>query len=160
MNYEEILYYFIDNIKKVFYPEEWIDLDLSFSKSELFAILLIDRHGEITMSQIADYVNVPMSTATGIVDRLVKNGYLKRERSDSDRRVVVIKLTDKGKVLIDELKGTVSEYIKLVYDSLTDDERLLLMKVFTKMVDILNKKRVPQEDENTASNKLKKIDIE
>lgn len=72
----------------------------------------VGKHGEIIMSQIADFVNVPISTATGIVERLVKNGFMERERSDTDRRVVVIKLTDKGKKLIEEIKKSGRAYVK------------------------------------------------
>ncbi|HPD00745.1 MAG TPA: MarR family transcriptional regulator [Acetivibrio sp.] len=160
MDYTEILNYFIDNIKKLFYPEEWLNLDLSFSKSEIFVILVVDRQGEITMSKIADYINSPMSTATGIVDRLVKKGYLKRERSESDRRVVAIKLTDEGKSLIDEFKKTAFKYIKLIYDSLTDEERVLVMKIFTRIVDIISSNESAEDSEDEDQNKLKKIDIE
>ena len=35
-------------------------------------MLFVDRYEEIIMSRIAEYINVPMSTATGIVERLVK----------------------------------------------------------------------------------------
>ncbi|MFZ5986197.1 MAG: MarR family winged helix-turn-helix transcriptional regulator [Bacillota bacterium] len=160
MNHNELLDFFIDNLKKFFYPEEWINLDLSFSKSELFTMLLIEKHGEIIMSQIADYTGVPMSTATGVVDRLVKHGYLIRERSESDRRIVVIKLTAKGKGLVDELKSTAMNYIKLIYDSLTDEERLLLGKIFTKVMRVFNEKNLHDGEEEEEANKVKKIEIE
>ena len=99
MNFDDLYDLFLGNIKKIFYPQDWIDLDLSFSKSELLTILYLDRYEGIIMSQIAEYINVSMSTATGIVERLVNKGYLQRERSESDRRIVVIQLTDKGKSL-------------------------------------------------------------
>ena len=158
--YIGILHSIIDNFKKLVYPEEWIDLDLSFSKSELFTMMLVDRHGEITMSQIADYINVPMSTATGVVERLVKNGYLERDRSYSDRRVVVIELTDNGKKVIEGLKSTMLSYIQLIYDALTDEERLLLGKVFVKITNIINEKNSGQNKDNQEAQRLKKINIE
>lgn len=159
-NYNELVDLFIDNIKKLFYPEEWIDIDLSFSKSELFALLILDRHKEIIMSQIADYISIPMSTATGVVDRLVKNGYLKRERSESDRRIVVIRLTDKGQELVDKFKKTLFKYIELINSNLTDEERNILFKVFFKVLNILNKTNEEYKDTDIANDKVKKIDIE
>lgn len=159
MEYTEILNLFLENMKKVFYPEDWIELDLSFSKSELFTMLMIDRHGEVIMSQIAEYTNIPMSTATGMVDRLVRNGYLKRERSESDRRIVVIKLTESGKSLISQMKKVALEYIKLVYDSLDEEERFLLTKVFMKVVDIISRKNL-QSTEIKKEDQIRKIEIE
>lgn len=68
MKEDALLDLFIDNLRKFFYPEEWIKIDLTLSKTELLALLIVDRHGEIIMSQIADYVRVPLCTATGIVN--------------------------------------------------------------------------------------------
>ncbi len=160
MDYTEILNYFIDNIQKIFYPQEWLNVDLSLSKSEMLVIMVVDRQGEITMSKIADYINSPMSTATGIVDRLVRKGYLKRERSESDRRIVTIKLTEEGKLLIDEFKKTATKYIKLIYDSLTDEERALAFKMFIRIVEVISSNESVGETESEDENKLKKIEID
>ena len=160
MEYDEMLDLIFNNLKSLFYPEEWLDLDLSFSKSELFALLLVDRHGEIIMSQVADFIKVPMSTATGIAERLVKKGYLKRERSESDRRIVVVKLTEKGKDLIGELKNTASEYLRLINESLTDEERQVLMKAFLKIVQIVEKKHTVGDSEDIVQNQIKHIKID
>jgi DNA-binding MarR family transcriptional regulator len=156
---ENIFELFFDSLKKLLYPEEWIALDLDFSKSELFTMLLVDRNGEIIMSRIADYVNVSMSTANGIVERLIKKGYLERNRSDSDRRIVVIRLTEEGKNLVRDLKSIVSEYVMLVYNELNDEERKLIFKVIGKVTQILEKKSHKNSNE-ISGNQLKRIDIE
>jgi len=159
LEYENIMDLVFNNLKKLLYPQEWISLDLEFSKSELLAMLFVDKHGEIIMSKIAEYINVSMSTANGIVERLVKNGYLNRDRSDSDRRIVVIRLTDKGKTLVDELKNTIFEYIKLIYEALDDEERKLIFKIFNKVASILDKKSTKSQDD-MPKNQLRKIFIE
>lgn len=130
----------LEAFKKLLYPEEWIELDMSFSKSELLAMLLIDKHGEIIMGQVADYVNVPMSTATGIIERLVKNGYALRERSEADRRIVTIKLTDAGKSTVAKFRGTIAIYMDQIAAALTEEEKDLIFKLFIKIVSILNNK--------------------
>lgn len=160
MGYDEILDLVFNNLKNLFYPEEWLELDLSFSKSELFALLLVDRHGEIIMSQVADFINVPMSTATGIAERLVKKGYLKRERSESDRRIVVVKLTENGKELISSLRNTAIDYIGLINESLTDEERQVLIKVFLKVIQIVEQKQTGNKNEDKEENRIKHIKID
>lgn len=152
---------FFENIKKLFYPEEWIKLDLSFSKSEIFTMLLVDRHGEIIMSQIAEEIHIPMSTATGMVERLVKLGYLSRERSEQDRRIVVIKLTDKGTALMNQLKEMISQYLHRISESLTKEEIDLLSKIFMKVIHIINDVGEEQKiSEIKEEGKIKKIEIE
>ena len=158
MKEKPLLNFLIDNLQKVFYPEDWIKIDLTLSKTELLALLIVDRHGEIIMSQIADYIRVPLSTATGIVDRLVKNGYLKRERSEADRRIVVIQLTEKGATILQGFKESLAEYVDRIDQALTDEERRLLFNLFLKVTKLLN-----QEVQNEESNEMpqvKKIAIE
>ncbi len=160
LDYDEILDFVFKYIKKLFYPEEWIKIDLELSKSEIFTIMLVDRHGEIIMSQVADYINIPMSTATGIVDRLVKNSYLRRERSEADRRHVVIKLTDKGKEQVVRLKNTMQKYIQMVYDALTYEERQMIYNVFLKVVNIIENKNTDESLQKTENKEIKKINIQ
>jgi len=155
----EILRLILDNLKKLFYPEEWIGIDLAVSKTELFTLLLVEQNGEVIMSQIADFINAPMSTATGIIDRLVKNGYLKRERGDTDRRVVLIRLTDKGKSLVEEFKGFIFKYIGMINDVLTDEEKQLLFSIFQKIISVINENH-GGDIEEAEENNIKKINIE
>ncbi len=151
---------FLDNFRKLFYPEEWIALDLTLSKTEMYLLLMLQRDQEIIMSRIADYINAPLSTATGIVDRLVNKGYLLRGRSDSDRRIVVIRLTEKGQALVDSVKLSIMNYMERIEDSLTEEERRLLYKLFFKIIDLFNKENLEKANETKATTALKKIIIE
>lgn len=158
--YNELFNMAVDTFKKLLYPGEWIDIDLSLSKTELFTLLQTERNGEIIMSQIADYINIPMSTATGLVERLVKKGYMERARSESDRRVVTIQLTDAGKKITAEIRETIGSYIKLVLDDLTEEEKNILLGLFDKITGILSRKRMAAGNLTTGGSVLKKIEIE
>jgi DNA-binding MarR family transcriptional regulator len=69
----------LDNMHKVFFPEELIRLDLTISKTELLTMLVVDRYGEVIMSEIANHLNAPLSTTTALVNRLVMNATAKGE---------------------------------------------------------------------------------
>jgi MarR family transcriptional regulator, organic hydroperoxide resistance regulator len=147
-----------DTFKKLLYPEEWIDLDQTLSKSELFTLLQVERNGEIIMSQIADYINISMSTATGIVERLVKQGFIERNRNDSDRRIVTIKLTAEGKALAKNIKSKIFGVAKLLLDSLTEEEQELLFRIFTKVTSVFSTINLSEVEEKGSV--VKKIEIE
>jgi len=148
----------IDAFRKLLYPEEWIEIDSVLNKSELFTLLQVERNGEIIMSQIADYINIPMSTATGLVERLVTKGYLERVRSESDRRTVTIRLTDKGKILTADIRNSAMHFINMITEQLTDDEEELLIKLFFRITDVLNRsKPAPVADNGEV---MKRIEIE
>lgn len=160
MKQNQILNIFLDNIQKIFYPEEWIDIDLKLSKTELFTMFIVDRQGEVTMGTISNKINISMSTATGIVDRLVNKEYLKRERSESDRRVVVIKLTEDGMKILGEIKNTFNYYIDTVYESLTDEEIKVLSKIVLRVIDVFNSKVKEKDTKEEKEQIIKKISIE
>jgi DNA-binding MarR family transcriptional regulator len=149
-----------DNLKKVFFPEEWLNLDLKFSKSEIFAMFLIDKRKEITMTELAEYIHSPMSTATGIVDRLVEGGYINRERSGSDRRIVTLGLTEAGSQLISSLKNLISEYVSLIMEDLTQGEKQVLTNVVLKIMNNLKTKFNQKLPDEHNDNTIRKIDIE
>ncbi|MEI8217110.1 MAG: MarR family transcriptional regulator [Eubacteriales bacterium] len=149
-----------NNFKKLFFPEEWLNLDMKFSKSELFTILQLDRREEITMTELAETIGAPMSTATGIVDRLVRNQYLKRERSEEDRRVVVLKLTDKGISLSTELKELISQYTSMVLEDLTDEEQRFLVQIILKIFKTLQTHRKSTNGEMKNDSDVRNIIIE
>ncbi|WP_243098258.1 MarR family winged helix-turn-helix transcriptional regulator [Serpentinicella alkaliphila] len=137
-----------------------MEFDSNFSKSELLTLLLVERYGQIIMSQIAEHINLPMSTTSGMVERLVKGGFLKRERSEEDRRIVVIALTEQGKGLVSKLKRIIHNYINKITEELTEEVQLLY-KIFIKTMNIINNMH---NDETIGgkenSGKIKKIEIE
>lgn len=70
--------------------------DLSIT--EIHTIEAIGLYGSKTMSEIASELEITMGTLTIAVDKLIKKGYLERSRSDSDRRIVNVSLTKRGKL--------------------------------------------------------------
>lgn len=69
--------------------------DLSIQEMHLIEKLGPDK--ELRMSQVAEALGVTLGTMTVAADRLDKKGYVVRQRLDDDRRVVKLRLTDKGR---------------------------------------------------------------
>lgn len=158
--YNEIFDLIFENFRKLVFPEEWLVVDMEMSKQELFSLMVVDKYGEVTMSQIADSINIPMSTATGIIERLVKKGYIIRDKNESDRRIVSLKLTDKGKIFIEQIKVRISAYVKKIYDSLDEDDREHLFKIFNKIMIAVKDFGTDDVKEDKSKNVIKKIEIE
>lgn len=150
----------IDNFKKLLFPEEWINFDLKFSKLEIFSMLLLDRNSEVTMSELIEYINSPMSTATGIVDRLVKKGFVVRDRSETDRRIVIIKLTEEGTKVIKNLKDIIGQYVNMAIECLSEEEKQIMMKIIFKVIKNLQDKLSNYSSPQNETETIKQIDIE
>lgn len=70
--------------------------DLSIT--EIHTIEAIGLYGAKTMSEIAQTLEITMGTLTTAVDKLIKKGYLERSRSNTDRRIVNVNLSKRGKL--------------------------------------------------------------
>lgn len=86
-----------DGISRVFAAMESFSGDASISKPELLALEAISREEGLMMSDLGRKLDISLSTATGIIDRLIEKKLVKRERNGGDRRVVRVVLTDKGR---------------------------------------------------------------
>ncbi|PEA54879.1 MarR family transcriptional regulator [Bacillus pseudomycoides] len=159
LQYEHFLDLLLNNAKKLFYPEEWVSLDLSLSKTEVFCLLWMERNTDITMSKIAELLDIPMSTTTGVVNRLVKKEYIERYRSESDRRIVLIRLTETGLELVEEVKQNAAYYFNLVTEALSEEEKAFLLQIFQKIMNHIATSQ-PKTEEKLTSPKIKSIPIE
>lgn len=131
---DELYEFMLDNIEKVVIPEELIKLRLSLSVFELLALIVSEKYQVVTMSNLAQGMSVPMSTATGVVDRLVKKGLLERDRSEEDRRVVTVSLTEDGRDMIEDLKGHVYSLLDRVRNLITVEEFETALELVRKVI--------------------------
>jgi DNA-binding MarR family transcriptional regulator len=89
-------------------------LRLGVSMAQLHIMYTLQRSGEMTMSHLADVLNVSLSNATGLIDRLEERGYLARERVQTDRRVVIVRLTPAGEQMLDEVDALSDDLLRSV----------------------------------------------
>jgi DNA-binding MarR family transcriptional regulator len=64
--------------------------------AQLNILYTLHRNGEMPMSRLADALNVSLSNATGLVDRMEERGFIERTRVPEDRRIVQVRITDEG----------------------------------------------------------------
>lgn len=81
-----------------------------FTTSQCYCLLELAKYDGLTMNEISDKMNLNTSTMTRIVDKLVRDKFITRERYEQDRRVVVVKLTEKGKIAATDLKNSLNRY--------------------------------------------------
>ncbi|MGZ3872058.1 MAG: MarR family winged helix-turn-helix transcriptional regulator [Mucilaginibacter sp.] len=97
------------------------------NEKELFIISFIGEKRSVKMSDIADYIQAPLSTLTTIVDKLVTNKFLLRYNSNDDRRVVKVELDRKGKVSYTTFKNRRETIAKKVLGNLSETEQATLI---------------------------------
>lgn len=81
-----------------------------FSSAQFYTLLSIRRNPGITIGELSDRLFTATSTTSRVVDKLVRQGYVQRSEAPSDRRAVLLTLTDAGTTAITELQEQVSSY--------------------------------------------------
>ena len=80
---------------------EWFTMDLTMPQVRVLFLLL--QEGPLRMSGLASTLDVSMSSATGLVDRLVDKEFVSRWPDPEDRRSVLCALTDDGREMAQSL---------------------------------------------------------
>lgn len=85
------------------------------------------------MTSVARSLDVTTGTLTIAVNNLVKKGYVDRARSEEDRRVVLISLSEKGKRAYLHHRDFHDRMINAVVEELTEEEQRVLEKTLAKL---------------------------
>jgi DNA-binding MarR family transcriptional regulator len=94
----------------------------SLSLIHLLVLTILEAEGSLSMSHLAEALDVSVASATGIVDRLERRGLVARHHSTDDRRVILVRLTDQGRTVFSHLEQLRRARLTLLVEGLSDDE--------------------------------------
>jgi DNA-binding MarR family transcriptional regulator len=119
---------FIDEFynKTVFHGEKALNSDLTPSQIKSLFAFEKDDH-EYPIGELGKNARVKSSTMTDMIDRLQKDGIAERIRDDGDRRVVKVRLTDKGKKIKRQFSVKMRQGVEEAFAHLSEDEKKILI---------------------------------
>lgn len=113
---------------------------ISSTKFNLLVILYNSSEEGRTLSEIGEEMLVTKANITGLVDRLEKQGYVKRKKHHQDRRKIMAVITDRGRKFTEKI---IEEYViwsKDIMTILDDDEKNQLIGLLKKVqIGLVNK---------------------
>jgi len=112
--------------------------DLSITEMHILDNIGVDK--ERNMSNTAKDLRITSGTLTTAIDNLIKKNYVARRRSSEDRRVVMIKLTDKGVLAYKAHEDFHKDLVISALMKLNNNEEEVLAKVLTN-IDIFFKEK-------------------
>jgi DNA-binding MarR family transcriptional regulator len=96
---------------------------LPLTSYEVLLFLADSSEGRLRMSELADSVLLSRSGLTRLVDRLERQGLLRRESCPSDRRGAYAAITQRGRALFDRARATHLDGVRRRFlDHLSEDE--------------------------------------
>lgn len=103
------------------------------SREEIRGLILLRTSGRTIMSDFAGHLGVPLSTATHTIDRLVAKGLVIRVRSEQDRRVVLVEMSEMGKTFQTALRARHQAMARSWLTPLSPAERETFLKLMEKI---------------------------
>ena len=100
----------------------------NISVNDMHIIEAIGTGEPKNMSTVAKLMSVTVGTLTIAINNLVKKGYVSRDRSEEDRRVVLISLTEKGKRAYQHHREFHDGMVKALVEGLDEGQQKILVK--------------------------------
>lgn len=107
---------------------------MQLTPSQVHALLWLGHDGGHTMGELARRLGITEKTMTGVVDRLEREGFVQRERSVTDRRVVHSSLTAEGQRIYQRLDRVLRQQMGVLLDILDAEDRKALFRMLEKLI--------------------------
>ena len=114
--------------------------DLCKGKITVQQLLIVDtlcREGETKMSDLARIMTVTTAAMTGTVERLVRYGYVERVFDPDDRRIIKIKLSQKGESFIAQINGRRRKANIKIFGQISSQDRENYLRILMQIKNIL-----------------------
>lgn len=106
---------------------------LSQGRFTVLSLLNREPGRPVNLADLAERSGVTRATMTGLIDTLERDGLVKREHFPEDRRMVLVRLTDKGASFIDEILPVYFRQVSAVMSGLSVGDRKTLVLLMTKV---------------------------
>lgn len=119
---------------------------LGITGSQGMVIGLIIHNDELTVGDISKKMGLSISTVSGIIDRLEKNGLVERNRSKTDRRVVKVSLSSKCESMVKSKHHIIESHLEKSIKFANEDQLEKIMIGLETLESVINKNK---EKENS-----------
>ena len=111
-----------------------VEVTDQIDKRDLQVLVWIGDHDNVMMKDIAEVMGAPLSTATGIIQRLVDKRLVMRVASPADRRAVVLQLSNDGREIFRQWSTMRIEAARRMLQGLSEEEVASLLQLLERMV--------------------------
>lgn len=100
----------------------------NLSIKEMHTIEAIGMGGKKTTGEVAKELSITVGTLTVAINNLVRKGYVDRVRSETDRRIVRLKLTNQGRLFYRSHQHFHKKMVEAALEDMSTDEKEALVK--------------------------------
>lgn len=115
-----------------------LSLENNLTAPQVLALLAIYNQGALTIALIAEEIHLSSSTVVGIIDRLEAKGLVSRERSKTDRREVLVNISEEGKKIAKRSPVPLQEKLLETFSKLSELQQKNISKTLNLLVEMLD----------------------
>ena len=119
-----------------------LSVQFNTTPAQLLALRKLLCTKEQSLSKLADEVGLSPSTMVGVIDRLEKKGLVVRNRSQKDRRLVNIIITDAGKSYLEESPSLLQDKLSQALVSYSESDKANILRSLQLLTNILDAQKI------------------
>ncbi|MCA2015315.1 MarR family transcriptional regulator [Vibrio tritonius] len=140
--HEEVLVAIRQIIRAIDLHSKQLSKHAGLTGPQLILMRSIDTLGQVTIRELSKNTNMSQATATTILDRLERNGYVTRVRSESDKRKVHAYLTDQGREILAKAPQPLQDNFVERFQKLDEWEQTLLLSSVQRLSAMMNAEKM------------------
>ena len=109
---------------------------------QLIVLQELSRSEEVSVGEIAKAISLGQATVTGILERLENRGLIVRQRSKSDKRRVLVRVTPASKQLLEKAPPPMQEHFIQKLTNLQDWEQAMVLSSLQRIVAMMDAKNI------------------
>jgi MarR family transcriptional regulator, organic hydroperoxide resistance regulator len=122
-------------------PDVWMGLSLTIAQVK--SLFYINNEGTINFRKLAAAMKVTPSNVTGIIDRLVEQELVSRTENPEDRRMLMLRLTEKGENLINNLRERRVSQMSSILSRMSKEDLEVIQKGFSILSKAVEMEKAP-----------------
>ncbi len=141
-----------DRARSQYELDVWMSLTLT--RAQLKSLFFISNQGSTNSKELSAALGVTPTNTTGIIDRIVKQGLISRSKDSRDRRMVILRATDKGEELLAKFRERRRGYMNEILARISSDELATLAQGLTSLVKAMERDESENREVVSSSNSI------
>jgi DNA-binding MarR family transcriptional regulator len=135
---EKVLIAIRQIIRAIDLHSKYLVKNYGLTGTQLLILKEIIDLNEHHVGEIAKRINLSQATVTSVLDRLEKLEYVKRTRSASDKRKVIVNITKSGRKKLEKNPSLLQEYFIESFKELKEWEQTLILSALQRVASMMN----------------------
>ncbi len=116
-----------------------------FSLAQYRVLMLVHRRESMSINELKNSLNIAQSSASEMIDRLVQQNLLLKEKSAQDRRITIFKLAPKTRKVLQGHLASIENIYRKILEPLSEEEQKQLVEAFETVLFLMQQSKARQE---------------